>query len=76
MAWVSQMGVLGHSYHLKGHQPTLPKPMEPHLVENRLHKLLGVCKILVIPFVFTGFKGHFEVGYLISLGQVETIRLC
>ena len=46
------------------------------LMNNKLRRLLGVYKSLVIPLVFAGFKGYFKVSYLVGLGQVETIRLC
>ena len=75
-AWVSQRGVIGHSHHLEGRQPSLPKPMELRLVDNRLYRLLGICEALIIPFVFTGFMGRFEVSYLIGLGQVKIVCLC
>ena len=73
---VSQKGILGHSHHLEGHQPTLLEPMGPCLMDNRLHGLLGICKTLVVPFLFAGFKSRFEVNDLINLGQVKIVRLC
>ena len=76
LTWVSQRGVLEHSHHLEGHQPSLPKPMKSCLVDNGLHRFLGVCKALIIPFTFAGFKSYFQISYLISLGQIQAGSLC
>ena len=50
--------------------------MRSRLVDNGLYRFLGVCKALVIPFAFAGFKSYFQISYLISLGQIKAGSLC
>ena len=44
------------------------------LIDNGFHGVFGVCEALIIPLLFTSFKGPLEVGNLISLCQIQALR--
>ena len=44
------------------------------LIDNGFHGVLGIYEALIIPLLFTSFKGPLEVGNLISLCQIQALR--
>ena len=76
LLWVPQWGIFGHSHRLKGYQPPFPEPMKLGLMDNRLHRVFSIREAFVVPLLLVGFKGHFQVSYLVNLGQIWAFCLC